>query len=379
MQSEKTTIRCLLVEDDETFRDLLQMRLERAGLSVDSVESSQEGFEVLKRRIYDLLILDFHLPDFTGPALLSSLGEHRPETVLFLSSDLSHEARQEAALAGADEFLSKSLPSQELERILEFQIAKLRARTQLHSERASQLKESARAKRVQKRLGTGDIRATPYTVALTNQPAKTISGDFFFALSPSCRPWELWALIADVSGKGTGAALYTPFLRAWMQTTARNETGYSSAKLLEKLHKDLLEITSGTEDFVTAQLFRLDPVTRTIQFSNAGHPLPVVKRAGKPASFLPGEGTPLGMFENTRYRESESYFDRGDRLILYTDGISEAGASQGTILPSKLLLTWAEKEAKPEGFLTLASRFQEGPLRDDALVTFLDFPALPDS
>ena len=155
-------------------------------------------------------------------------------------------------------------------------------------------------------------------------PAREVGGDFFnYFTLPDGR---IALLIADVSGKGVGAALLMANLQATL--SARLTVESDLAELAEALDRDLADQTPPST-FVTLFAAVLDGATRTLQWVNAGHNTQFVGSAGGRLEPLRSSGRPLGLLPGGGYEQEETYLQSGDFLFLYTDGLIEAENHRG--------------------------------------------------
>jgi phosphoserine phosphatase RsbU/P len=150
-------------------------------------------------------------------------------------------------------------------------------------------------------------------------PAEEVSGDYY--------DWvrifddQIGITVADAVGKGIPAALLTAFLRASIR--AGVQTGYASHILLSKINNLLWDSVKDNQ-FVTAIYGILDTTNRTFVFSNAGHNPPLLIKPDGEYRFVEYGDTPLGMFADARYHQHFIRFEKGQVMVLYTDGITEA-------------------------------------------------------
>ena len=132
--------------------------------------------------------------------------------------------------------------------------------------------------------------------------------------------------IADVSGKGIPASLIMASFRASLRAEIRNN--YAIRTILAKVNRLLLEsVESGT--FVTAFYGVLDTKARVLTYSNAGHNPPILVRAEGKMELLSEGGTVLGALPGVTFKERRLYFESGDLLVLYTDGVTDATNPEG--------------------------------------------------
>lgn len=170
-------------------------------------------------------------------------------------------------------------------------------------------------------------RVSGYAFAARNQPARQVGGDFYdlFRLDED----HLGLVIADVSDKGMPAALYMALTRSLLLAEARRATSPSDA--LNHVNELLIEL--GQPDmFVTVFYGVLEASTRCLTYVRAGHDRPLLLRGGD-ACLLPGEGTSLGILSTDRLRLSTEHLTlaSSDRLVLYTDGLTDVIGPDGQL------------------------------------------------
>lgn len=235
-------------------------------------------------------------------------------------------------------------------------------------QRQRMAKESEEARIIQQALLPKASPFVPgFAISGVSVPAGDIGGDWydFIAFNDGC--WGL--VLADVSGKGTAAALLMSATRAMLRSLA--DTCSSPAETLTKLNQLMVE-DFPTGRFVTLIYAILDPKNRTLKFASAGH-LPPLLVEGERARFLPTEaGTPLGL-SITDFSESEIQLPPGSRLVLYSDGITEAASFDEEEYGSERLREHVLNPlASSESILSDVRRYVNGAgLQDDATVIFV--------
>jgi sigma-B regulation protein RsbU (phosphoserine phosphatase) len=235
-------------------------------------------------------------------------------------------------------------------------------------ERQRMSREAAEARIIQQALLP---KLSPYipgfAISGLSVPAGDIGGDWYDFIPFNDGRWGL--VLADVSGKGTAAALLMSATRAMLRSLA--DTCNSPAETLTKLNQLMVEdFPSGR--FVTLIYAVLDPEKRTLKFASAGH-LPPLYVDGGDARFLLSEaGTPLGL-SKSGFSESEIYLKEGSRLVLYSDGITEAAGSDNEEYGAARLCEHVlNPQASSESILTDVRHYVDGAgLQDDATVIFV--------
>jgi|WetSurMetagenome_2_1015567.scaffolds.fasta_scaffold01343_7 serine phosphatase RsbU (regulator of sigma subunit) len=152
------------------------------------------------------------------------------------------------------------------------------------------------------------------------QTAKEVGGDFYDFYLIGER--HLAVLIADVSGKGIPAALFMMTTKTLIQSLA--ESGLAPAVVFTEANRRLCE-NNEMGMFVTAFMGILELDTGKFTYVNAGHNPPLIRKAGEPFEAMKTHaGFVLGGMEGMSYRQYELFLDSGDKIFLYTDGVTEA-------------------------------------------------------
>lgn len=155
-------------------------------------------------------------------------------------------------------------------------------------------------------------------------PTEEVSGDYY--------DWvkifddQIGVIIADAAGKGIPAALLVAFLRASLR--AYVQTGYASHIAMSKVN-NLLWDSVESHQFVTALYGILDATNKTFVYSNAGHNPPLLIKPNGEYRFVDYGDLPLGMFRSMRYHQHFAKLEKGQVMVLYTDGMTEAANSEG--------------------------------------------------
>ncbi len=159
-----------------------------------------------------------------------------------------------------------------------------------------------------------------FDIFATMRPAKEVGGDFydFFLLDND----HLGVVMADVSGKGVPAALFMVIAKTLIKNHA--QSGEALGTIFASVNAQLCE-NNDMGMFVTAFMGILEFSTGKFTFVNAGHNPPLIRRAGQGYEYLKTRaGFVLAGMEGMKYREQEITLRPGDRIYLYTDGVTEA-------------------------------------------------------
>lgn len=209
-----------------------------------------------------------------------------------------------------------------------------------------------------------------FELAALCRSAHQIGGDFYDAMRISDD--SVLLVIADVMGKGVLAAMFAAVLRAVLRSAP--ELTREPAALLERVNRLLFDELSGVDMFITAQLAFVDTTTRRMVLASAGH-CPLLLANGAHVKGFSPEGMPLGILPDTAFTSEMVELPRNCRVLLYTDGLTEALNADGERYGQERLSAWltevngGARELK-EGLAEKLARFQmKSGLNDDQ--TFL--------
>ena len=185
-------------------------------------------------------------------------------------------------------------------------------------------------------------------------------------------------LAADVSGKGIPAAMFMMTAKTIIKDLA--ESGMAVNDIFTKANEKLCE-NNESGMFVTAWMGILDLKTGTLQFANAGHNPPLIKKANGDFEYLKSRaGFVLAGMEGVRYRVNELVLSPGDRIFLYTDGVPEATNAENKLYGEDRLLEFMNKnvttdavELLPELKANIDAFVGEAPQFDDITMLMFDY------
>jgi sigma-B regulation protein RsbU (phosphoserine phosphatase) len=173
-----------------------------------------------------------------------------------------------------------------------------------------------------------------YEIAGKNIPSKSVGGDYYDCIPLPDGRFVL--VIADVTGKGVPAALLVSTLHAYL--SAYFESSKTLPELMGKLDKALYN-ASTDDKFVTALIAILTPLTGELEYSSAGHNPCYLHRNDGTVQELKIGGFPLGAFDlGLQYKCEKLTIGTGERLFLYTDGVTEAANEKGEFFEQSVQL-----------------------------------------
>ena len=247
-------------------------------------------------------------------------------------------------------------------------IAEAAARIDKELEYAKQIQLSA--------LPTNFPEGEDYTIYAQMIAAKEVGGDFydFYKLNDTTVAF----LAADVSGKGIPAAMFMMTAKTIIKDLA--ESGMSVNEIFTRANEKLCE-NNESGMFVTAWMGILDLTTGRMQFANAGHNPPLLKRASGEFEYLKTRaGFVLAGMEGVRYRAGELTLSPGDRLFLYTDGVPEATNAENKLYGEDRLLAFMNRHTTVDAVTLLPALkanidefVGEAPQFDDITMLMFDY------
>jgi sigma-B regulation protein RsbU (phosphoserine phosphatase) len=355
----------------------LRLLLRNAGLEVDPATTVQEVRQRLGSQEYDLVLMDLNYARDTtsgreGLDLLAEIhARDRLLPVIVMTGWGSIETAVEAMRRGARTFVHKPWDNQALadtvRREIEDGLALRRAETLASTEQAD-------AQAIQRSLLPAALPSLPgCDLAARWEPAKAFGGDCYDAVRLT--DTQLAISIADVCGKGLPAALLMSNLMASLRA-------FSAA---DRAPRDVVASTnralcrnSDLRRFVTLFYGIYNSGTRLLTYTNAGHNPPIVARRDGSVARLTTGGMVTGIFEETGYQEGTMTLEPGDRLVLFTDGITEARSASGAEFEDEGLLGVVARNCAGTAESLIGAIFDEvasftgGRLQDDATVLAFD-------
>jgi PAS domain S-box-containing protein len=216
----------------------------------------------------------------------------------------------------------------------------------------------------------------PYKVAALYVPAfagEQVGGDFYDVFQTE--DGKIGVVIGDVSGKGIAAAAVSAATRSVIRAFTYELS--APGESLTHANAVLCGQQSEFAYFVTVFLAVIDLSSGFIRYSSAGHPPTAVVRAGGAVEFLTFGQTPIGVFDQMLYGEAEAQLAAGDKLVFYTDGVSEARRNSrlfGVDGIKRILRKHGHKAVKDLAgeVLAAASAWARGRLSDDTAVIVIE-------
>jgi phosphoserine phosphatase RsbU/P len=362
--------RVLVADDQADVLEALRWLLAGEGYEPQFVSSTDAVMERLRAEPFDLLLMDLNYTRDTtsgreGLELISRVRSHDPALpIVVMTGWGSIDTAVEAMRRGAKSFVQKPWEDVTLLEILEREIADARAVRRRDHRQQRELED---ARLIQRGLLPAVLpRVGGIELAVAWQPMQDVGGDCFDTLTFGS---SLGVSIADIAGKGLPAALLMSNLQAAVRAFAQ-ETAEPSSVCASVNRLLCRNMASGR--FATFCYARVEPEAGRIVYSNAGHNPPLVVRAGNRITPLSEGGMVLGIFPENVYAQAETAIATGDRIVFYTDGITEARNPDGEEYGDERLAAAAlasralPVEGMKDALFADVTEFSQGKFDDDA-------------
>ncbi len=397
----------LVLDDSRAQRRLLSALLKKWGHPVTVCATPDEALEALADTSISIILTDWMMPGMTGPEFTRAFRKMEREAYAYVILLTSKSEKSEIAHgldAGADDFVSKPVDAHELrariragERIIAMQRELVWQNQRVHNT----LKEIRglydaldrdlhEAKHLQDSLVRETFRQFPTgSIALTLRSSGHVGGDLvgFFPIDTD----RIGVFSLDVSGHGVTSALLAARMAGLLGTAAPEQnvamtqrkggdwTALPPHEVAAKLNHMMFEEIE-TDLYFTLCLADLNLNTGHIKMVQAGHPHPAVLHKGGNVSWRGEGGMPIGLLEEASFESVEFDLSPGDRLVLYSDGITECegiGTGElGEVGFESILRQTAEDRGEPlleNIVLTLQKFAGRAEFDDDVSIVAFDF------
>jgi len=325
--------RTLIADDDADILTALRLLLANDGYELETVSSPAALLEAIERSQFDVVLMDLNYARDTtsgreGIDLISRVHAIDPSLpIVVMTGWATVDLAVEAMRRGVRDFVQKPWENSRLLQTMHKQVRHARARRNIQHRLAQTRKTDAQFKRelIEARelqenlLANTTSEIAGFQVAAQWQPATTVGGDYIAAFHIDDEHAAL--CVADVVGKGLPAALLMANFQAALKSLAADHL--SPADVSTRIN-DLLYANIPLHKFVTAFYAVVNIPNRSLTFTNAGHNPPLLVHKNGECVRLEAGGSVLGAFPNASFAEEQVQLQRGDRLLLFTDGLTEA-------------------------------------------------------
>ena len=371
--------RTLIADDQPDVLEALRLLLKDEGFQTEAASSPSDVLEALEQRNFDLLLMDLNYARDTtsGREGLDLLSRVRAIDgtlpIVVMTAWANVDITLEALRGGVADFVLKPWENRQLvatvrRHVESGQLARRSRRMDI--ERTREL-DDARA--IQERLIPQSISQAPgHSIAARWKPARIVGGDYYDVLSFG---EDMLALcIGDVSGKGMPAALLMSNFQAAVRAHAIRTFG--PAELCATLN-EIVALNTDSGRFISFFYGVLEASTGSFTYANAGHNAPILVRADGRVERLERGGLVLGPLAGAAYEQCVTSIKPGDRVVMFTDGVTEArspgGEEFGDERLIELVLKFREMDAArmSERIFESLLEYTEGAFDDDVTIVAL--------
>ncbi len=359
-------MKVLIAEDDFISAQVLQNYLEKWGHEVVTAENGVDAWRKFEQDDIAMVISDWMMPEMDGLELVRRIrAAEKPGYVyvILLTAKSTKDDIVRGMEAGADDFLAKPFDHEELrvrlragERIVRLEQKLAGRNDELETANSQIINANRRMKRdldvaakIQRALLPTNLPEFPNArFAWAFIPCEELAGDILGVVGLDERHAGLYVL--DVSGHGVAAALSSVSVRHFLSPIAsetsllrRTASGSSTirivppAEVADELNRQF-PMDAATAQFFTLLYGVLDVAQREFRYVSAGHLPPIHVPRDHASIALAASGYPIGIVDHADYSERLVTMEAGDRLYLYSDGVSEAFNSDGQQFGTERLL-----------------------------------------
>jgi sigma-B regulation protein RsbU (phosphoserine phosphatase) len=407
--------RVLVVDDSRAQLKMVETMVRRWGYEVMTADSGHQALEIVRRSPPDLILSDWMMPGMTGLEFcrhFRGLSQNGYGYFILLTSKSEKGDIAKGLDAGADDFLTKPVNAHELrarikagERIVSME-RQLSEKNRQVSDALEELREIhtaidndlRQARTIQQSLVPERIcEVLTSRVSLLLRPCGHVGGDLVGVFKPGFGRLGLYSI--DVSGHGITSAMVTARVAGYLSSTfpeqnvalerrfdrfyAMREPAETAQMLNRRLAAD-----PGVEEYLTMAYVAADLASGRMRMVQAGHSPPLLLRADGSHDFIGDGGLPIGLVDEVSYDQHDFQLQSGDRLLLYSDGFTEAVMKNGEMLGDDGLVEIFRESARTgsgpdlleDMFWRLTQQMESAAkLGDDVSAALLEYDVLRDA
>jgi sigma-B regulation protein RsbU (phosphoserine phosphatase) len=339
-------MKILIADDHELSRFKLQNDLQKWGHEVSVAEDGEEAWQLFQREPFSIVITDWMMPRVDGLELVRRIrGSEQAEYVYVIMLTAKSEMQDVVSgmSAGADDFLTKPVHRDELQVRLRAGMRITRLNRELNETNRRMRRSLAAAGEIQRSfLPSGKPQIAGFDFAWDHRPCVDLGGDMLNIVRLDENHLGLYVL--DVNGEGVPAALLATSVSRLMSPPSdstsllveRSGQGEGTrirapAEVANALNARFTSTGDGKQ-FFTLVYGVLDLGSREFRYTSAGHPPLLYQPAGAAPVMLDAGGYPLGLAPQTEpFLEQTLQLQPGDRLLMYSDGLTDAMNPEGEV------------------------------------------------
>ena len=338
----------LLVDDNPTNLQVLYQTLETTGCKLLVAKNGETALSIAQKASPDLILLDIMMPGIDGFEVCRRLKDN-PDTanipVIFLSALTDTKDKVQGLQLGAVDYVSKPFQPDEVIARVNTHLTIHRLKREVEQKKDALEDELEAASDVQRRLLPKNLpEIAGLKLAVHYETSLYAGGDYYDIAQMADNQWGF--LVADAEGHSAPAAVMMAMTCALFRSYPQPPA--EPGELLFFLNQHLCKVADPS--FVTALYIVYDADSHRLKIARAGHPPPMIYRsAEKKAIEYPCGGVfPLGIDPYEQVPVTEAELQPGDRILMYTDGITERFSMDGKTYGEERLLRQLEGDGDPQ-------------------------------
>ena len=357
----------ILIVDDEPFNvDYLEQELEDLSYITATAINGQDALEKIVSESPDLVLLDIMMPIMDGFSVLEKVKDDpaiRNIPIIVISANNDLQSVVKGIQLGAEDYLPKPFEPTLLKARIQSSLEKKHLRDMQDLYLKSLEREMNIARDIQKEFLPAQLPEVPgWEIASYFEAAKEVAGDFYDAFT--LPDGTLTFLVADVCGKGIGAALFMTLFRSLIHAASisdqfspgQEQKSLSPAERLQHVisltNNYVAETHEESNMFATVFIGILDPVSGKLSYINGGNEPPlIVGKDGKVHTTLTRTGSAIGAIAQVKFTVKETTLASDDLLVAFTDGIPDTQNIDGEFFGNERLRELMMSHSSPTQLL----------------------------
>jgi serine phosphatase RsbU (regulator of sigma subunit) len=357
----------ILIVDDEPFNvDYLEQELEDLNYVTATAINGQDALEKIVSESPDLVLLDIMMPIMDGFSVLEKVKADpaiRNIPIIVISANNDLQSVVKGIQLGAEDYLPKPFEPTLLKARIQSSLEKKHLRDMQDLYLKSLEREMNIARDIQKEFLPAQLPDVPgWEIASYFEAAKEVAGDFYDAFT--LPDGTLTFLVADVCGKGIGAALFMTLFRSLIHAASisdqfspgQEQKSLSPAERLQHVisltNNYVAETHEESNMFATVFIGILDPVSGKLSYINGGNEPPlIVGKDGKVHATLTRTGPAIGAIAQAKFTVKETTLASDDLLVAFTDGIPDTQNINGEFFGNERLRELLMNHSSPTQLL----------------------------
>ena len=357
----------ILIVDDEPFNvDYLEQELEDLNYITATAVNGQDALEKIVSESPDLVLLDIMMPIMDGFSVLEKVKADpaiRNIPIIVISANNDLQSVVKGIQLGAEDYLPKPFEPTLLKARIQSSLEKKHLRDMQDLYLKSLEREMNIARDIQKEFLPAQLPDVPgWEIASYFEAAKEVAGDFYDAFT--LPDGTLTFLVADVCGKGIGAALFMTLFRSLIHAASisdqfspgQEQKSLSPAERLQHVisltNNYVAETHEESNMFATVFIGILDPVSGKLSYINGGNEPPlIVGKDGKVHTTLTRTGPAIGAIAQAKFIVKETSLASDDLLVAFTDGIPDTQNIDGEFFGNERLRELLMNHSSPTQLL----------------------------